>query len=148
MINKILIALDGSDPANKALNFALDIAEKFSAEVLIVTVVHETFLPYIAIPGSIVPPTLANFSEELKESHEIVLKEALEESKKRNPDLKISTKLFKGHASDVIVESAKEEKVDLIVVGSRGLSGVKRFFLGSVSHNVAHHCECPVLIVK
>ena len=86
--------------------------------------------------------------EELKDSHKKMLEEALGEIKKKNPNLKTSAKLAKGNAADRIIEMAKEENVDLIVVGSRGMSGVKRFFLGSVSHNVAHHCECPVLIVK
>ncbi|MEM2981913.1 MAG: universal stress protein, partial [Candidatus Bathyarchaeia archaeon] len=49
---------------------------------------------------------------------------------------------------DIIVNIAKEEKTDLIIIGSRGLSGVKRFLLGSVSNRVSHHAPCPVLIVR
>lgn len=143
-----MVALDGSESANHALNFAFDIAEKFSAEILLLTVVPKILFPYITIPGSSPPPTLTNFSEDLKAGHEKILREALDMIKKKNPNLKVSAKTIEGHAADKIVEMAKEEKVDLIVVGSRGLSGLKRFILGSVSHHVAHHCECPVLIVK
>ena len=147
LIEKLLIALDGSDSANEALEFALDIAEKFSAEILLLTVVHQPLWPYISVPGTM-PVAVANLKEDLRASHKRVLTEAVEEIKKKKPNIQVSAKLIEGHAADKIVEMAKEEKVDLIVLGSRGLSGVKRFLLGSVSHNVAHHCECPVLIVK
>ncbi|MFC1507578.1 universal stress protein [Thermoproteota archaeon] len=47
-----------------------------------------------------------------------------------------------------MINIAKEESSDLIVIGSRGLSGAKRFLLGSISNSVSHHAECPVLIVR
>jgi nucleotide-binding universal stress UspA family protein len=69
-------------------------------------------------------------------------------SKQVKPDLKISQKLVEGRPSTRIVETAKEGNFVLIVMGSRGLSGVKEFFLGSVSDRVADDAECPVMIVK
>jgi len=148
LIQKILIGLDGSGAANKALEYALDIAEKFSAEILLVAVIPKIHLPFISVGPASPPPTLVNFSVDLKKSHQDVLTHAIEKIKKENPSLKVTTVLTEGNAADIIIDKAKEEKVDLIVVGSRGLGGLSRFFLGSVSHKIAHSCECPVLIVK
>ena len=148
LIEKILVGLDGSEAANKALDYALDIAEKFSAEILLVTVVPKVHLPFISVGPASPPPTLVNFSIDLKKSHQDVLTHAVEKIKKENPSFKVSAVLLEGHAAESIIETAKKHNIDLIIVGSRGLSGLSRVFLGSVSHKVAHNCECPILIVK
>jgi nucleotide-binding universal stress UspA family protein len=62
--------------------------------------------------------------------------------------LEASNRLETGQVADTIINIAKEEGSDLIVIGSRGLSGAKRFLLGSISNSVIHHAECPVLIVR
>jgi len=56
--------------------------------------------------------------------------------------------MVEGRPSDEIVETAKEGNFDIVVMGSRGLGGIKEFFLGSVSDRVADEAACPVLIVK
>ena len=63
-------------------------------------------------------------------------------------EIRFTTKLVEGRPADKIVETAKLESCDLIVIGSRGLGGIKEFFLGSVSDRVADEAPCPVLIVK
>ena len=68
--------------------------------------------------------------------------------KKINLKTRFSTKLLEGRPADKIVEIAKQESFDLIVIGSRGLGGIKEIFLGSVSDRVADESHCPVLIVK
>ena len=77
-----------------------------------------------------------------------VLFEALKKAKNLKAGLKISKKLVQGRAADKIVEVAKEGGFNLIVIGSRGLGGIKGFFLGSISDRVADEAPCPVLIVK
>jgi len=62
--------------------------------------------------------------------------------------LKVSTKLVEGRPSDKIIETAEKGNFDIIIMGSRGLGGIKEFFLGSVSDRVADEAACPVLIVK
>ena len=62
--------------------------------------------------------------------------------------LQVTKELVEGRPADKIVETAKEGMFDLIVIGSRGLGGIKEFFLGSVSNRVADKAPCPVLIVK
>jgi len=60
----------------------------------------------------------------------------------------VTTLLKEGHAVNEILKTCKKENFDLIVMGARGISTIKEIFLGSVSHGVAIHSECPVLIIK
>ena len=148
MFKKILVALDGSKLADRALDFALDLATKFSAEVVLISVFEAPSVSLLA-PGMLFGPTnTIKYLEEVKVFHEKVLSEAIKKARKFKPKLKVSKKLLKGRAADKIVETAKEGGFDLIVIGNRGLGGIKRFLLGSVSDRVADEAHCPVLIVK
>lgn len=154
MIKKILVALDGSESADKALDFALDLAGKCSAEILLLSVVPPVIVPpYVypsfgATPVPSPPSEFQTYSDKLKGRFEKVLRGALKKTRETNPDLKVSTKLEDGHVAEKIIKTAEEENVDLIVMGSRGLSGIKELFLGSNSDTVVHKATCPVLIVK
>jgi len=152
MLEKILVALDGSKSAGEALDFALDLADKCTAEIVLLSVVHVPNIAYVAPsmgPGeTFVPAAIIGYKEELAIDHEKILSDAEKKVKKNKPDLKVSTKLAEGRPADKIVETAQYEHCDLIVMGHRGLSGVKKLFLGSVSNRVADEATCPVLIVK
>jgi nucleotide-binding universal stress UspA family protein len=74
--------------------------------------------------------------------------DVLEKAKSSKPSVRVSSTILEGRPADKIVEAAKEGGFDLIVMGSRGLGGVKEFFLGSVSDRVADEATCPVAIVK
>jgi nucleotide-binding universal stress UspA family protein len=147
LFKKILVTLDGSKSADRALDFALDLATKYSAEVVLISVFDAPSVSLLA-PGIVFAPTsTAKYLEELRSFHEKVLSEALKKAK-RLAGLKVSKKLLQGRAVDKIVETAKEGGFDLIVIGSRGLGGIKGFVLGSISDRVADEAPCPVLIVK
>ncbi|MGO8805984.1 MAG: universal stress protein [Candidatus Bathyarchaeia archaeon] len=73
---------------------------------------------------------------------------AIERATKLKPTLKITSELKEGDASLQIVETAKNEEFDLIVIGHRGDSKIKELFLGSTSERVAHQAKCAVLISK
>jgi nucleotide-binding universal stress UspA family protein len=151
LITKILVAIDGSEHADKALDFALDLAEKYSATITLVNVFQAPMFSYpivgyLAEPAY--PDTWEDFFKEIKAANEKILSKALKRAKELKPDLKISTVLKEGRPADEIVKTAKEENFDLIVMGHRGLGRVKEFFLGSVSDRVADEAHCPVLIVK
>lgn len=151
LIKKILVPIDGSEHANHALNFALEIAEKFSATIAILSVFHFIYIPISNIEESqdFLPPEIyQEMLEEQKNQHKNMLSEALKKVIKTNPNLKISTKLVEGRPADKIVETAKQEEFDIIIMGNRGLGGVKGYILGSVSDRVADHASCPVLVVK
>jgi len=149
LIKKILVSLDGSEHANKALDYALDLAKKYSAEIVLLSVIPPVAVP-MAYPDMsmsyISPSTIDMYYNELKTSHESVLSQAFEKATRIGS--RVSTKIAEGRPSDRIVETAKEGNFDIIVMGSRGLGGAKEFFLGSVSHRVAIEAPCPVLIVK
>jgi nucleotide-binding universal stress UspA family protein len=150
MLNKILVPIDGSEHSDKALNYALDLAEKYSAEIVLLSVAQ----PFVAtepmyVTQPMMPPeSTIVYVKGIETAHEKMLAEALEKAKEIRPSIKISKLLVDGRPADRIVEIAKEEKFDLIVMGSRGLGGIKEFFLGSVSDRVADQAPCPVLIVK
>jgi nucleotide-binding universal stress UspA family protein len=150
VITKILVPIDGSEHSKKALEFALDIAEKYSATIQLLSVAQPIVLTgfsYLTQP--ILPPTsTAMYIEEMEAAHKKILSEALKKAKKSKPNLTISKKLVNGRPADKIIEIAKDGKFDFIVIGSRGLGGIKEFFLGSVSDRVADEATCPVLIVK
>lgn len=149
MLKKILVALDGSEHANHALIYAIDLAEKYSADMVLVSVIHPEYIPLDEEESGFAPANIVGqYLDELTAYHTNVLSEGLERTRKRIPNLKVSTKLAKGRPADEIINVAKEGDVDLVVMGSRGRGGVTQLLLGSVSDRVADNASCPVLIVK
>jgi nucleotide-binding universal stress UspA family protein len=149
LISRILVPLDGSKYADKALDWALDLAEKYDASIELLTVIPllQTFTTgEYSRHGSL--PLLGPTPDELRERAGNMLAEALSKAKKSKPGLRISTEVLEGRPSEKIVQSADKGDFDLIVMGSRGLGGVKEFFLGSVSDRVADEAKCPVVVVR
>lgn len=130
-LSNMLLCVDGSKHAMKALNYALSLAEKTGSRITLLNVqekrVHKTS-PDVAI-----------------ELGGRVLTESLSMVEKRK--LTVDRRLEFGVPSDVIVSVAEKGNHDLIVLGSRGLGAVKRFLLGSVSDDVSYKAKCSVLIV-
>ncbi len=148
MMKKILVAFDGSKHAQETLDFTLDLAEKCGAKVTVLSVSHHATTPLGMIGTPVPGEILETYSKELMDSTAKLLAEAVEKAREKKPDLEIEPKLMEGRPADTIIQIAEDEKMDLIVIGSRGLSGLKRFFLGSVSNEVVNHAKCPVLVVK
>ena len=88
------------------------------------------------------------FIGEVEKRLQTVLSDALTEAKEKRPNITLSIRLLKGRPAETIVQTAQEEGFDIIVVGSRGLSGLNEVVLGSVSDRIADLATCPVLIVK
>jgi len=152
MIKKILVPIDGSEPSNRALDYALDLAEELDAEVVILSVVPPVTLPVFSeepgITPIITPRDIDRYNSKLRATFENVLSEALARARAKKPDLRVSTKLLEGRPADKIVEVAERENFDLIIMGSRGLSGLRELLLGSTTRRVADHCTKPLLIIK
>lgn len=148
VIKNILAGIDGSTSSEKALDFALDLAEKFNASVTILNVSEtpsvETF------PGE--PTTYtggaAAFTKELQKIHEEILSKAVVHANAAYPNLLVASKLLEGDPAAEIVDAAEEGGFDVVVVGHRGGGGVREFLLGSVSGKVAHSAVCTVIIVR
>ncbi len=149
MIQRILVALDGSAHAQHALNYAITIAAKFDAQVQLLSVFHPLTFPYSPYPPTSATTQLMQRALDAQRQHQQeILSQALADARQQHSQIKLSKSLKEGRPADVIVQTAIDNQVDLIVMGSRGLGGVKQLFLGSVSDRVADEAPCPVLIVK
>jgi len=153
MYRKILVALDGSEPSNNALEHAATIAKKFDAELILVAVVQRMMIPIFpdegfgAIPLS-AAKDMAQYQDKMRVLYQNVLKEAEEKVKEEYPGVKTQSILKEGRPSATIVEQAEKDDVDIIVLGSRGIGGYTGWILGSTSRRVVDSCTKPVLIVK
>jgi nucleotide-binding universal stress UspA family protein len=133
---KVLIAYDGSDGAKRALEVAVELAPK-EAAVSVVAVAEG--MPQFGRAAAMVLP------EEEEER-----RRQLAEAGKALAEHGISAALVerRGDAAIAILDEAEKEGVELIVVGTRGLSAIERWLLGSVSSRVLHHARCSVLVVR
>ena len=147
MISKILVGFDGSKSSNKALEFALDLAEKYSAKLVILNV----FDP--PVYGSTEDPLagsagLAGLLKDLRKAHQNILSQGAATAANLKPNVEVSTELREGTPPTEIVAAAQEGSFDIVIVGHGGESRVREMFLGGTSERVAHLAPCAVLIVK
>ena len=135
-----MVAYDGSELSRKALNMGLQLAKPDKTVKLNIVYVLQPFAvtDYQGVTAQI----WENLQEDAKRMMERV-KQSLHAVE--NP---VHVRIIHGHVGKNIVEFAQNHGIDLIVMGSRGLSGLKELFLGSASHYVTQHATCPVLIVK
>ncbi len=151
---KILACTDGSEQSQKALEKVLIIAEGCSVNEVAIIHVDDEKIDFSAMPvgeGHVPTETeikrLRKMQEEHKSERKKILDDALELFKKNN--MKARPIYKEGHPSHTIVETAHEEGFDMIVIGSRGLSGFKKVLLGSVSGAVVQEAkDCIVAVVK
>lgn len=137
---KILIAYDGSDLSKKALNQAIDLSKKYNANLLLLTVTQHV------CPISVTEEDCKKLDEILMKETEDLLNGIKKELEGHN--IVAETYVKMGSPAEEIVNLAKEKNVDLIVLGSHGRHGAKKFLLGSVSLRVAETSPCAVMIVK
>lgn len=143
LFSKILLAYDGSKASNKALDKAVELAKATPGSVL--HVVHAFEFPRFFIGEALAPlPASVN-----KDYYDLAV-QTTEEVKQRleGEGLHVQVELLQGSPAEVILNYAKEHGMDAIVIGSRGLGGIREFVLGSVSHNVVQNARIPVLVVK
>ncbi len=140
MYKKILVPTDGSEFAKKAQKHALFLAKASGAEIVAVSVTENNFVNGLPLDDEVY-----QLNQILKERSEENLKEFDELND--NNDLKITHIIREGSPAKVILEVAKEEDIDLIVMGSSGKSGFDRFIMGSVADKVVNSAKCAVLVV-
>ena len=144
MFNKILVAIDGSEPSLYALEIAANTAKQNNAELTILTVVAP--LPPMA-QGDL-PDYSQDLDDKIYESYKKMVREQAKKLEKTHPELKTVPIVMKGAPARIIIEASNAREVDLIVIGNRGKSGILNWMLGSVSRKVSEACTVPVLIVK
>ncbi|HLV80194.1 MAG TPA: universal stress protein [Chthonomonadaceae bacterium] len=147
MFTHILLASDGSEHALKAARAAAEIARRFNARLTLLCVFDPPATLADVAAGQ---PEPAEDTNVLMQHAEHVLDAASRRTEKalEAAGTPYETRCETGHPVNVIVSVAARERVDLIVMGSRGLGRFESFLLGSVSERVLHHATCPVLIVK
>jgi nucleotide-binding universal stress UspA family protein len=149
-IRKILVAVDGSKPSLIASVQAIDISKTLNAEMTAIYVVSPD-IRYNYLEDTITP----RLPRALKDVMMIAMQTGEKhldkvKQKAREKDVRVKTDVIIGISSVVkeIVEYAEKNKIDMIVVGSRGLSGIKKMLLGSVANGVVTYAHCPVLVAK
>jgi nucleotide-binding universal stress UspA family protein len=140
MLKTILVAYDGSEGAQRALKFALDLAKVHQAEVHALAVAEQ--LPMQEVSAGELGAETEFFQRYYREQ----LAKAQETAAEAGVALK--TQLETGHPAQTIVKVAVDGNFDLIVLGHRGISGVWARLLGSVAEKVSSHAHCSVLIVR
>ncbi len=149
MFTKIVVAIDGSEMSHKVLDTAFHLAKEQQSELNVVYVGKEAGASTAAFVGMTYVPEdyFTTMIEELKREGEQILHRAAALAEQSGiQDLR--TYYMTGDPAQMILDFAQQQSCDLIIVGSRGLSGIKELMLGSVSHKVSQYSKCPVLIVR
>jgi nucleotide-binding universal stress UspA family protein len=145
MYESMVVGTDGSDTAGEAVRQATVLARQIGATVHLVSAyepVPEARLreEREGLPGDV--EWLINPREDVSST----LNDAAEEI--RNQGLRVEVHAREGDPADAILDVAEEQGADLIVVGNKGMTGAKRFLLGSVPNKVSHHAPCSVMIIR
>ena len=145
---KILLATDGSEEADLALTTAADLAKSTNSEL------HVAYVFPTAVQRPFPNPILARPADEMEHELEEAMHQAQEFLDRQVERIKADgvtvaeTHLIRGRPDREIIHLGEEIGTGLIVMGSRGLGGVRRALMGSVSDSVVRHAHCPVLIVR
>ena len=143
-IKKILCPVDFSESSDHALLYAMAFAETQQAELLLVHVMDYAAFDVLEYPAAF------EFSSQINEKMKEIYQEKLQElaEKQRSEYSQVSSRLCTGSPFLEIVNVAREEGVDMIVMGTHGRSGLAHVFMGSVAEKVVRKAPCPVLSVK
>ncbi|MFP6608497.1 MAG: universal stress protein [Myxococcota bacterium] len=141
-IRKILCPIDFSRHAELVVEWAIHLAQEHDSEVLLL---HAYHLPveFQQLEGAYLP---ADFWDSVKEEAERSL--AIYAERARTASVSVREIVREGYPASVIQEEAREENADMIVMGSRGLSGLKHLLLGSIAERVVQKAHCPVLTLN
>ena len=145
MYKSIVVGTDGSDTAGEAVRQAIELARALDAKLQIVSAYEPVSDTRLREEAQQAPPDL-QWMVNPREDVDATLKAAAEGATDRGLD--VETFARQGDPADAILDVAEEQRADLIVVGNKGMTGAKRFLLGSVPNKVSHHAPCSVLIIR
>jgi len=138
---RIVVGVDGSPSSKSALTWAVRQAERTGGTVEAVIAWHYPVVLGTPFgPASVLPET------DFREVAAQVLSQAISEVVGPAAPVKVSSMVREGHAAEVLLAAAKG--ADLLVVGSRGHTGLTEALLGSVSQHCVHHAQCPIVIIR
>ena len=145
---KILLAVDGSESSFKAVDKTIKMVKDMQAKVTALSVVQE--VPFYQFHEGLAGDHLLLVQKNFQERAEKAAKEILEKVANmfREHELAVNIVLKTGHPAEVICQAAEKGEFDFVVMGNRGLGGIKELLLGSVSNRVAHCVNSSIIIVK
>ena len=148
MISKILVPTDGSNTAQKAAAYGVDLAKKLKASVIVLSVIdHRSFIGQTVLAEETARHVIEPIEDYLREAAEGYAGEIKKLCEKNGVQSK--TVITTGHPVEEIVKEAEKSKADLIVMGSHGRSALAAVVLGSVAYGVIHKdTKIPALVVK
>ena len=145
MFRSIVVGTDGSDTATQAVRQAIELARSVGARIELVSA-YEPVSDARLREESIVVPKDLHWMINPREDVLATLEEAAGEIRAAGVEVEMFAR--QGDPADAILDVAEERDSDLIVVGNKGMTGAKRFLLGSVPNKVSHHAPCSVLIIR
>jgi nucleotide-binding universal stress UspA family protein len=151
-VSKILVGLDGSESSFHAAHYATDISEKFNSELILLSIVPSKIHhgDSSGVFGMVSHSYLDNYKKDAEKWFNEIIKYVKQNEEKPETEKKIKTDVITTPFSIAasILNYAEEKDVDLIVIGTRGNSGLKKMLLGSVASDIVTYSYCPVLVIK
>ena len=141
----MVVGTDGSDTASEAVRQASELAKQIGAKIHLVRAYEPVPEGRLREERQSVPDDL-QWMVNPREDVSATLEEAAKDLE--GVGVTVETHAREGDPADAILDVAEEERADLIVVGNKGMTGAKRFLLGSVPNKVSHHAPCSVLIIR
>ena len=145
MFRSIVVGTDGSETAAKAVNEAIDLAKALGATISLVSAYEPVPKARLREEARQTPADL-QWMVNPREEVDTTLNDAADLI--RSAGLQVEVFAREGDPADAILDVAEERSADLIVVGNKGMTGARRFLLGSVPNKVSHHAPCSVLIIR
>jgi nucleotide-binding universal stress UspA family protein len=145
MFKSIVVGTDGSDTATQAVREAVDLAKAVGAKIELVSAYEPVSNLRLQDERRDAPEDV-QWSINAKEDVEATLSDAAEIAEAAG--VTVEKLARRGDPADAILDVAEESEADLIIVGNKGMTGAKRFLLGSVPNKISHHAPCSVLIIR
>jgi nucleotide-binding universal stress UspA family protein len=145
VFTRIVVGTDGSETAAEAVRQAVDLAKLSNAQLSIVSA-YEPVSKRRVNGEKLEAPADVQYEIGPREDVNLVLDAAAATARKEG--IEVQTHPVEADPAEAILNVAEETKADLIVVGNKGMTGARRFLLGSVPNNVSHHAPCSVIIVR
>ena len=145
MFDRIVVGTDGSETANEAVRQATELAKAVGSSIDLVSAYEPVSSARLREEAQQVPKDM-EWMVNPREDVDATLKTAAEQIEEAGVEVHVHAR--EGDPADAIIDVAEERKTDLIIVGNKGMTGAKRFLLGSVPNKVSHHAPCSVLIIR
>ena len=151
IFSKILIPVDGSTNSMKAIDYAIDLADKYKSELLALHVLYSQSgfaFHKETVAGAITSSSLNDLNLDAKQEAEKWFEEINKRAEEKKVQIKTEVVFTVISIVEGILTYAEKEDINLIIIGSKGKSGWKKLIVGSVASGISTYAHCPILIVK